>query len=95
MSKKLLFNEGGIPEKVPVLNKYTGTKSGYLPIEENSVLLDVEEKTYIQEVEGNTIQDSVNLSDINSVGELKSDGKYDIDIIQGDCPYTFGEGGRL
>lgn len=58
MSKKLLFNEllfneGG--DKVPVLNKYTGTESNY-PIEINSELLDEEEKTYIEEIEGNTLQ---------------------------------------
>ena len=55
MSKKLLFNEGGKLELVPVLNKYTGTDSNY-PIEINSELLDEEEKTYIEEIKGNTWQ---------------------------------------
>lgn len=55
MSKKLLFNEGGKSEKVPVLNKYTGAESGY-PIEITSDLLDEEEKTFIEEIEGNTWQ---------------------------------------
>jgi len=92
MSKKLLFNEKG--EKLPVINKFTITKTNY-PIEIVSELLDEEEKTYIEEIEGNTVQNENDLLDISSVGEKALDEVYEIEIIQSACPYEFGKGGSI
>ena len=95
MSKKLLFNKGGEePVKVPNINKYTGTMTGY-PIEMTSDILDDEEKTFIEEIYGNTIQNADDLSDIRSVGINTLDEVYEIEVIQSSCPYEFGKGGRL
>lgn len=98
MSKKLLFNEGG--DKVPVLNKYTGTDSNY-PIEINSELLDEEEKTYIEEIEGNTLQgqqailstqeivNAINSLNIDNVlWEIRDNGKARCVKAGGYYPYN-------